>query len=93
MDGGGGGRDYDQSSSNTPHGSSSSSSSSSSGGGVAETDTLKAVLELGKRDAVKRLLQQARIESNDLCCTATQQEALEPSAPVSYDLIGKKRRC
>ena len=90
MDGGGGGRDYDQSSSNTPHG---SSSSSSSGGGVAETDTLKAVLELGKRDAVKRLLQQARIESNDLCCTATQQEALEPSAPVSYDLIRKKRRC
>lgn len=66
MDGGGGGRDYDPSSSNTPHG-----RSSSSGGGVAETDTLKAVLELGKRDAVKRLLQQARIESNDLYCTAT----------------------
>lgn len=53
----GGGRGCGAGDSNNPSG---SSSSNGGGVGVAGTDTLKAVLELGERDAVKRLLRKAR---------------------------------
>lgn len=43
-------------------GSSGAGSSGTGAGGVAGTEELKAILELGKRDAVKRLLKQARVK-------------------------------
>lgn len=65
----GGGRDCSADGSNNANGGTSNSggggaaaSLRTGAGGVAGADELKAVLELGKRDAVKRLLKQARIQ-------------------------------
>lgn len=50
-------------------------SSRTSGGGVVGTDELRAVMELGKRDAVKRLLKQARTIIRGRQC---HQQVLKP---------------
>lgn len=73
MGGGDGGRDCDPYDSNNANGGSSINIGGGGGdgdggaasfgpgaGGPAGTDKLKAILKLGKRDAVKRLLKQAR---------------------------------